>query len=169
MWYLVIFQWSTINRGLCFMGLHLSYLGPSWSWSDGSLIYNYLCNHSLSPLKLSVRIPLMVRCTRYNICDKVCQWLVTGQWFSLVTPVSSTNKTDRHDITELLLKVGDRHEVEVEEIEESMKLQMMSKSESRSTSPRRSNRKRKSEFWSIVDVLQPMKRIFKGWNLSYYY
>jgi hypothetical protein len=58
--------------------------------------------------------------------------------------------------------VGDRHEVEVEEIEESMKLQMMSKSESRSTSPRRSNRKRKSEFWSIVDVLQPMKRIFKG-------
>lgn len=57
----------------------------------------------------------------------------------------------------------DRHEVEVEEIEESMKLQMMSKSESRSTSPRRSNRKRKSEFWNIVDyVLQPMKRIFKG-------
>jgi hypothetical protein len=57
----------------------------------------------------------------------------------------------------------DRHEVEVEEIEESMKLQMMSKSESRSTSPRRSNRKRKSEFRSIFDdVLQPMKRIFKG-------
>ena len=57
----------------------------------------------------------------------------------------------------------DRHEVEVEEIEESMKLQMMSKSESRSTSPRRSNRKRKSEFRGIFDdVLQPMKRIFKG-------
>jgi hypothetical protein len=57
----------------------------------------------------------------------------------------------------------DRHEVEVEEMEESMKLQMMSKSESRSTSPRRSNRKRKLEFRSIFDdVLQPMKRIFKG-------
>jgi hypothetical protein len=27
---------------------------------------------------------------------------VTGQWFS---PVSSTNKTDSHDITEILLKV----------------------------------------------------------------
>jgi hypothetical protein len=27
-------------------------------------------------------------------------------WFSLSTPVSSTNKTDRHDITELLLKVA---------------------------------------------------------------
>ena len=57
----------------------------------------------------------------------------------------------------------DRHEVEVEEIEESMKLQMMSKSESRSTSPGQPKRKRKSEFWNIVDdVLQPMKRIFKG-------
>jgi hypothetical protein len=26
------------------------------------------------------------------LCDEVCQWLVTGQWFS---PVSSTSKTDR--------------------------------------------------------------------------
>ena len=26
-------------------------------------------------------------------------------WFSLVIPVSSTNKTDRHVITEILLKV----------------------------------------------------------------
>jgi hypothetical protein len=27
-------------------------------------------------------------------------------WFSLGIPVSSTNKTDRHDITEILLKVA---------------------------------------------------------------
>jgi hypothetical protein len=40
-----------------------------------------------------------------TLCDKVCQWLATGQWFSPGTPVSSTNKTDRHDITEILLKV----------------------------------------------------------------
>jgi hypothetical protein len=26
-------------------------------------------------------------------CDKVCQWLTVGQWFSSGTPVSSTNKT----------------------------------------------------------------------------
>jgi transposase InsO family protein len=26
---------------------------------------------------------------------------VTGQWFSAGSPVSSTNKTDRHDITEI--------------------------------------------------------------------
>jgi hypothetical protein len=30
---------------------------------------------------------------------------VTGWWFSPGTPVSSTNKTDCHDITEILLKV----------------------------------------------------------------
>ena len=29
----------------------------------------------------------------------VCQSLATGQWFSPGTPVSSTNKTDRHNIT----------------------------------------------------------------------
>jgi hypothetical protein len=33
-----------------------------------------------------------------TLCYKVCQWLATGRWFSLGTPVSSTDKTDRHDI-----------------------------------------------------------------------
>jgi hypothetical protein len=40
-----------------------------------------------------------------TLCDKVCQWLAAGQWFSLGTQVSATNKTDIHDITEILLKV----------------------------------------------------------------
>jgi hypothetical protein len=31
---------------------------------------------------------------------------VTGQWFSPGPPVSSTNRTDRHHITEILLKVA---------------------------------------------------------------
>jgi hypothetical protein len=52
---------------------------------DGSLIYNFLCNQCLSP---------------------VCQWLATGRWFSTGPPVSSTNKIDRHDIPEILLKVA---------------------------------------------------------------
>jgi hypothetical protein len=39
-----------------------------------------------------------------TLCDKVCQCLATGWWFSLVTPVSSINNTERHDITEILLK-----------------------------------------------------------------
>jgi hypothetical protein len=41
-----------------------------------------------------------------TLCDKVCQWLVTGRWFSQGTLVSSTNKTDCHNITEILLKVA---------------------------------------------------------------
>ena len=53
-----------------------------------------------------VRIPLMERCTDTTLCDKVRQLLVTCRWFSAGIPVSSTNKTDRHDITEILLKVA---------------------------------------------------------------
>jgi hypothetical protein len=37
---------------------------------------------------------------------KICQWLAAGQWFSLGPSVSSTNKTDHHDIAENLLKVA---------------------------------------------------------------
>jgi hypothetical protein len=76
--------------------------GSSWPWSYGSWIYNNLCNQCQSSLMLWVRISIRARCT--TLCDKVCQWLVTGQWFSPGPPVSSTNRTDRHDITEILLK-----------------------------------------------------------------
>ena len=41
-----------------------------------------------------------------TLCDKVRQWLATSQWFSPGTPVSSTNKTDRHDMTEIFLIVA---------------------------------------------------------------
>jgi hypothetical protein len=40
------------------------------------------------------------------LCEKGYQWLATGRWFSLGIPFSSINKTDRHDITEILLKVA---------------------------------------------------------------
>ena len=40
-----------------------------------------------------------------KLCYNVCQWLPTGWWFSAGHPVSSTNKIDRHDIAEILLKV----------------------------------------------------------------
>jgi hypothetical protein len=75
---------------------------PSWSYD--SWIYNYLSNQCLSPLILWVRISIRASCT--TLCDKVCQWLATGRWFSPGIPVSSTNKTDHHDITEISLKVA---------------------------------------------------------------
>ena len=78
-----------------------NYVKKKFVRSHGSGIYNYLCNQCLSPL-MWVWILIRARCT--TLCDKVCQWLVTGQWFSLGPPVSSTNKTDCHDKAEITNK-----------------------------------------------------------------
>ena len=40
--------------------------------------------------------------TSYFKYIPVCQCIATGRWFSPGTMVSSTNKTDRHNITEIL-------------------------------------------------------------------
>ena len=71
-----------------------------------SWIYNYLCNQCLSSLTLWVRTPLRRGVLDTTLCDKVRQLHAAGRWFSLATSVSSTNKTDHHDITEILLKVA---------------------------------------------------------------
>jgi len=50
---------------------------------------------------------LQKRCTRLAAAsDKVYQLLAHGRWFSPGTPASSTTKTGRHDIAEILLKVA---------------------------------------------------------------
>ena len=65
-------------------------------------IYNYPCNQYLPPLKLWVRM----RGVLYTaLCDTACQWLATCRWFSPGPPVSSSNKSDHHDIAGILLKV----------------------------------------------------------------
>jgi hypothetical protein len=79
--------------------------GPSWSCSYNSWIYNYLCNQRLSLSTLWVRTPLNRGVLDTTLCDNVCHWLAADRLFSPGTPVSSTNKTDRHDINEILLKV----------------------------------------------------------------
>jgi hypothetical protein len=53
---------------------------------------------------LCVRISIMAKCT--TLCDKDCQWLATGRWFYPGPPASSTNRTDRHEIAEILLKMA---------------------------------------------------------------
>ena len=70
-----------------------------WSCSYGCWTYNYLYNQCLSPLKLWVRITPRRCVLDTTLCNKV----TTYRWFS---PVFSTNKTDCHDITEILLKVA---------------------------------------------------------------
>jgi hypothetical protein len=78
-----------------------------------------------SPTYLGPKISTLFWCTGWawnrkiifrfaSIRDRACfisktyrstGWLATGRWFSPGTAVHSTNKTDRHDITEVLLKV----------------------------------------------------------------
>jgi hypothetical protein len=73
--------------------------GSFWPWSYGSWIYNYPCNQCLSTLMLRVWTPLRRGVLDTLLCDNDCQWLAAD-------PVFSTNKTDHHDITEILLKVA---------------------------------------------------------------
>jgi hypothetical protein len=82
----ILFIFSNFRRGAC------QVRPPPWirPWS---------------PLTLWVQIPLRRGVLYTTLCDKVCQWLAAGLWFSLGIPVSSTNKTDHHDIAEILLKV----------------------------------------------------------------
>ena len=76
---------------------------------------DYLTTHtSLSPIRRGFP-PVFVNytkgCTRRTAAsDKVYQLLAHGRWFSPGTPASSTTKTDRHDIAEILLKVALKHQ-----------------------------------------------------------
>ena len=73
---------------------------------DSSWICSYLYKQYLSSLSLWVWIPLRRGVLDTTLCDKVCQWLVAGRWFSPGTPVSSTNKIECHNIHEIFLKVA---------------------------------------------------------------
>ena len=72
-----------------------------WSWSYGSWISNYMCNQCLSPLTFEYRSCEVFDTT---LSDNACQWIAAVRWFSPDTQASST-KTDRHDITEILMKM----------------------------------------------------------------
>ena len=87
-------------------------LGPggSMSWVVG------LPNNSYKPITntawFRARLcKLQKGCTRFAAAvDKVYQLLAHGRWFSPDTPASSTTKTGRHDIAEILLKVALNHQ-----------------------------------------------------------
>ena len=69
---------------------------------------------SLSPIRrgfTSNFVNYKKGCTRLTAAsDKVYQLLAQGQWFSPGTPASSTTKSGRHDIAEILLKVALKHQ-----------------------------------------------------------
>jgi hypothetical protein len=70
---------------------------------SGQNFWIYILFLWMNELLSSYSLALWFWCT--TLCNKVCQWFAAGQWFSLGAPVSSTNKPDRHNITEILLKV----------------------------------------------------------------
>jgi hypothetical protein len=61
-----------------------------------------------SPLTFWVRIALRRCMLNATLWYKFCQWLVAGRWFSLGTPLSSTNKSDSHDV--------DRYEITISQM-----------------------------------------------------
>jgi hypothetical protein len=92
LWYIYIacdrLEWKGMLFCIVFICIVIGDPDPSWSCSNGSWIYNFLCNQCPLPLKLWIRIPLMA----------------TGRWFSPDTPVSCINQTG-HAIAEPLLKI----------------------------------------------------------------
>jgi len=77
-------------------------VGPAWLTE-----LDYLTTHtSLSPIRREFApgfVNYQKGCTRLAVAsDTVLQLLAHGRWFS---PASSTTKTGRHDIAEILLKV----------------------------------------------------------------
>ena len=61
-------------------------------------------------------------CTRLAVAsDNVYPLLAYGQWFSPGTPASSTTKTGRHDIAEILLKMALSTKNQIEKINQSIR------------------------------------------------
>jgi hypothetical protein len=59
------------------------------------------------PINLIRQNSCLPKTIRQVVSVSALTWFIKYiYWFSPCTPVSSTNKTDRHDITEILLKVA---------------------------------------------------------------
>jgi len=81
------------------------------NWQISCIIAQIATLGGLWPVKdyvniVEYRTPLRRGVLDTTLCDEVCQSLATGRRFSPGTPVSSTNKTDCHHITEILWKVA---------------------------------------------------------------
>ena len=79
-----------------------------------SLVFVYfrsMKKHKLFREPFSEHCKLQKGCTRITTAsDNVYQLLAHGRWFSPGTPASSTTKTGRHDLAEILLKVALKHQ-----------------------------------------------------------
>ena len=106
MWTFILVLWSgEINVKQCFHCYLIRILFRSVAYVPFWWHATTTCNQCISPLTLWVRFPLRQGVLDTILSNAICQWLATGWRSSPGPPVSSINKTDNHDITEILLKV----------------------------------------------------------------
>ena len=84
-----------------------------WHITLSKMDVMYTCGKQYSHWLWCSQVSVIYRCCSSfwgvldtALCNKVCLWFAAGQWFSPGTQVSSTNKTNCHNITEILLKVA---------------------------------------------------------------
>ena len=84
--------------------VNIHHEGSPWQHTDCSGIYNTITLVlDSSPLRSVLNT---------TWCDRVCQWLVPGQWFSLYSPISSITIADCHDMSNVYLVVrGIKHQI----------------------------------------------------------
>ena len=108
-----------IQEPCIFWGKLISYI-PQIKLQQGARVAQWvrsldLTTHtSLSPIRRGFApgfVNYKKGCTRLAAAsDNVYQLLAHGRWVSPGTPASSTTKTGRHDIAEILLKVALKHQ-----------------------------------------------------------
>ena len=89
--------WPLLNLS-CLSLFDFSNLGGR---GRGRMVVGFTATYAISAYHhWCCEFPISIRGRCTTLCDKVCQWLATGWWFSPDPSVSSTNKTDHHDMTD---------------------------------------------------------------------
>jgi hypothetical protein len=105
----VLYHCSHNSKIKCAISFHSQFWeGPGWLIELDSWITYQLTEYITYTAWVRTRLSRLQKgCTRLTaISDRVYQLLAHGRWFSPGTSTSSTNKTGRHDIVEILLKVA---------------------------------------------------------------
>ena len=97
----LLWQISTSCMSISCVVLYVYKKGPLWSW-----LYALDLQLSVQSWPITTWSCEFESCSWRDVCDKVCQWLATVWRFFPGILVSSINKTDSHDIHEILLKVA---------------------------------------------------------------
>ena len=103
-----IYRRPRCNSDLKYQLITSIYGGPGGSMGQVVGLPNDSYKHITNTSWVRARLFILQKgCTRLTTTgDKVNQLLAHGRWFSPCTPASSTTKTDRRDIVDILLKVA---------------------------------------------------------------